>query len=134
MVLGAGVKAPASPVAVTLFSCAPACTEPARLIQGGPHRQLAGIFAVFNSQSSQEPAEGLSVFPEMKGRHEGQSWEWFVPKRHLKWKKLKQNNSQSGHFSSQQVSAAARAGSPHPACKQPAEASGQVPTQCKQRL
>lgn len=68
-----GAKAPSSLMAVTLFACAPACAEPARLIEGAPHRRLAGIFASFNSQSSQEPGEGLSAFTETKGRPKGQS-------------------------------------------------------------
>lgn len=74
VVLGVGgAKAPVSSLAVTSFACALACAEPVRLIRGARCGQLAGIFASFNSQSSQEPGEGLSAFAEIKGRHEGQS-------------------------------------------------------------
>lgn len=73
VVLGAEGHGSCLPCGCDLVSCAPARAEPVRLIQGAPRGQLAGIFASFNSQSSQEPGEGLSEFIEMKDRHEGQS-------------------------------------------------------------
>lgn len=128
-----GAKAPASSVAMTWFACA----EPARLIHRASRGQLAGIFASFNSQSSQEPGEGLSTFTEMKGRREGQiqalkrpNESSLFPNIPLSWRCQDRNNIQSGHFSGQQSSGTAS--SSHPACKQHGEALWRVPAHCKQ--
>lgn len=117
-----GTKAPASPAAMTSFSCSPAHAELARLIQAASCRQLAGIFASFNSQSSQEPSEGLSVFTEMRGGHGGQShWELKGPS--------KSGYDESRDFSGRQTSGTTRLGSSHPACKQHARNLREAPVQ-----